>query len=304
MLDLNDFRYFVEVVDQGGFSSAGRSLRRPTSTISYRIKNLERELRLTLLSRTSRNVSLTESGSRFYRHAVEMLERALDAELAMRDIAGTPVGKVRYTVGIAPAQFAMQNMVQAFLETYPDVRLEQNACDSMMDLVVDRLDLAIRSHFGPLPDSGFTQRPLANVPWHLFAAPALFGEKSIPRTPEELAGHETLFLRRDTAEPVWHLRLEKDRAVAADISVTPRMTDTCMVTLKAAAAAGMGMVALPAYTCREEISAARLVRVLPDWIAGQSAITALMPSRRGMTAAARAFLDHLAAEFPKAVQIS
>jgi len=301
MLNLNDFRYFVEVVDRGGFASAGRSLQRPTSTVSNRIKQLERELSLTLLSRTSRSISLTEPGSQFYEHAVEMLQRALDAEMAMRDIAGKPVGKVRYTVAVATGQYAMQDMVVAFLAAHPHVMLEQHACDAPLDIVVERFDFAIRGHFGPLPDSGLIQRPLATVPWHLVAAPDLFLGSEIPQSPDDLASFNSLFLRRDNADPAWSLKTSKGPEVSARLSLNPRISGSCITTLKTAAVARMGIVALPAYVCRDEISSGQLVRVLPDWIAAESSISALMPSRRGMTAAARAFLDHIAECFPNAV---
>jgi DNA-binding transcriptional LysR family regulator len=101
LLDLNDFRYFVEVVDRGGFSAAGRALERPTSTISYRIQQLELELGLTLLARTSRRVAMTEAGEEFYHHALGILERAAEAENGMRGKTTEPNGTVRYTVAVA-----------------------------------------------------------------------------------------------------------------------------------------------------------------------------------------------------------
>ncbi len=301
MLDLNDFRYFVEVVDRGGFSSAGRSLQRPTSTISYRIQHLERELGLSLLTRSSRSVGLTESGARFYEHAVEMLGHAHEAEIAMRDMAGAPVGTVRYTVSVATAQFAMQQLALTFLQRHPDVRLEQHVCDTRMDIVVERYDFAIRTHSGPLPDSALIRRPLAQTPWHLFASPALLAEAGTPVTPDDLACYPTLFTKRDNTAPAWHLTHAEDPSRAVNIVLEPRMTGACLATLKLAAQSRIGIVALPAYICRSEIENGTLVRVLPDWIAAESTISAIMPNRRGMTAAARAFLDHIAAGFPQAV---
>lgn len=301
MLDLNDFRYFVEVVDRGGFSSAGRALQRPTSTISHRIKHLESELSLTLLTRTSRNVSLTEPGTRFYEHAVEMLERALDAENAMRDLAAAPKGKVRFTVATAPARYAMEEILLSFLADHPDVTLEQHVCDTIMDIVVERLDFAIRDHSGPLPDSIMIQRPLATVPWSMFAAPAFLVRYGVPKEPEDLANCDTLYMRRGNADAVWTFRHRTDLKREAIVRLVPRVATSCVATLKAAAIAAMGLVALPAYTCRAEVRDGRLVPILSDWTAAESTISALMPARRGMTPAIRAFLDHIAARFGPAV---
>lgn len=303
MLDLNDFRYFVEVADRGGLSAAARALDRPVSTISYRIQQLERELGLTLFARTSRQVSLTESGVEFYSHAVATLARADEAEHAMRSLSTEPSGTVRYTVAIGTAQFAMPGMVSTFLEKHPKVELVQHAGDSNVDIVADRYDFAIRAYSGSLPDSTLVQRPLAEAPWHLFASPAYLELVGTPQTPQDLNACASLFMRRDNVPPAWHLRHEDDPQQVVQIGLRPRMLGSCMVTLKHAAAAALGVVALPAYVCRDDVEAGRLQRVLPGWIAADATITLLMPTRRGMTAATRAFIEHITQAFPHAVRL-
>src|ERR1700754_4650025 len=111
MLDLNDVRLFVDVVDRAVSTAAGRALEMPTSTVSYRILQLEKQVGLTLLSRTSRSVTVTDAGQEFYQHAIAMLEHADKAERAMRERLTAPSGTVRYTVGIVTAQFAMPAVV-------------------------------------------------------------------------------------------------------------------------------------------------------------------------------------------------
>ena len=304
MLDLNDFRYFVEVVDRNGFSAAGRALGIPTSTMSYRIRQLEHDLGVALLARTSRSVSMTEAGEEFYRHAITMLERAQDAEFAIKQRLLEPAGRVRYTAAIAIARHAMPEMTTTFLELFPKVTLEQHADDHFSDLVTDRYDLAIRGHSGPLTNSMLIQRHLADVPWHLFASPGYLEARGRPTTPEDLSGHSALFMVRGNSELAWTLT-EDDSS--RDIRVAPRearILAACTTTLKTAACAGIGVLALPAYICRDEVRTGALVRVLPDCLAERSTITALLPNRRGMLPAVRAFLDHLVDEFPKAVQIA
>lgn len=303
MIDLNDFRYFVEVVDRGGFSAAAQALERPTSTVSFRIQQLERELGLTLLARTSRSVVMTQAGEELYSHATAMLERANEAEALMRGRREEPTGTVRYTVASAVAQFSMPDMLLSFWEQYPDVRLEQHVANAQVDVIADRYDLAIRAHSKPLPDSQLVQRPLADVPWHLFASPAYLERTGRLHAPRDLEGRETLFMKRKNVDPILHLLLESDPSEGAVVPLEPLMLGECMVTLKHAAEAGKGIVALPAYACRNEIRSGTLERVLPDWLADKSTITALMPHRRGMTAATRAFIDHIAASFPRAVRL-
>jgi DNA-binding transcriptional LysR family regulator len=304
VLDLNDFRFFVEVVDRGGFSAAGRALERSTSTISFRIQQLERALGLVLLARTTRQLNMTPAGEEFYLHAQSMLERAAQAEHAMRGRRAAPSGVVRFTVGVAVAQFAMADMLVRFMDAYPGVELVQHATDAAVDIVAEGYDIAIRAHSSPLPDSGLVQRPLAEVPWHLFASPGYLARAAAPATPAELGAHAALFMRRDHVVPTWHLRRENDPHAAEHMPLHPRMLASCVATLKRAAAHGMGIVALPAYHCRDEVRHGGLVRVLPGWVAADARITALMPSRWGLSAAARAFVDHLAKEFPGAVRIN
>lgn len=302
VLDLNDFRYFVEVARKGGLSAAARSLGRPVSTIGHRIQRLEHDLGLTLFARTPRRVNLTPSGEAFLVHAVSTLERADEAEQAMRNLTNEPSGQVRFTVAVATAQYTMPAMVLSFLAKYPKVELVQDSCDAPLDIVAERYDVAIRAHSGSLPDSGLVQRPLASVAWHLFASSRYLKTAVPPRSPAELSEHALLFMRRAQAESVWNLRHEKNHEPPVRLPVRPRIHSACMSTLKRAALEGLGIVALPAHMCRDEAASGQLSRVLPDWVAADSVITALMPSRRGMSAASRAFLDHIVEAFPAAVR--
>lgn len=303
MLDLNDFRLFIEVIDRGSLSAAGRSLALPTSTISYRLKQLERELGLLLVMRTSRRISLTDAGAEFYRHAMAMLEKAREAETAMRSRLTEPAGAVRFSVAIAIAQFAMPQLLTEFLAVHPKVDLVQFASDQYVDIVAERLDFAIRGHPGALPDSTLIQRPLADVPWHLFASADHLREYGEPTAPADLSDRPSLFVRRDHVTASWRLSREDDpEKIETVVSLKPRLLAACMTTLKVAARSGFGFVALPAYICRDEVRAGSLRRVLPGWIAARSTISVCMPNRRGLSAASRAFLDHLVARFPEAVR--
>src|SRR5438093_13205897 len=110
VLDLNDFFYFVQVVDRGGFTAAGRTLRIPKSTLSHRFQQLERNLGVRLLNRTSRRFGMTEAGTEFYRHSVAMLREAERAESAIRHRLHEPTGTVRCTASVATMQFAVSKV--------------------------------------------------------------------------------------------------------------------------------------------------------------------------------------------------
>jgi DNA-binding transcriptional LysR family regulator len=301
-MDLNDFFYFVQVVDRGGFTAAGRTLRIPKSTLSHRIQQLETKLGVRLLNRTSRRFAMTDAGEEFYRHAVAMLREAELAETAIRHRLSEPTGTVRCTAAVATMQFAMRDIVADFLVRYPKVNVFAHAADKNVDIVGENYDVAIRSHADPLPDSTLVQRSLTPAPWFLFAGSTYLDARETPRTPQDLRNHPSLFMMRMGVAPVWRLR-HSGRAKQVVIPLAPRLMSDDMIGLKRAAVAGLGIVALPGYVCRDEVRSGVLRRVLPSWLAGDSTITALIPYRQGLLPSVRVFLDHLAAEFPKAVLI-
>jgi DNA-binding transcriptional LysR family regulator len=172
MLDFNDFFYFVQVVDRGGFTAAGRTLGIPKSTLSHRIQQLEANLGVRLLNRTSRRFGMTDVGGEFYRHAVMMLREAERAETAIRHRLNEPTGTVRCTAAVATMQFAMRGLVADFLVRYPKVNVVAHATDQYVDIVGENFDVAIRAHSDPLPDSTLVQRTLTPAPWFLFAGAA------------------------------------------------------------------------------------------------------------------------------------
>jgi DNA-binding transcriptional LysR family regulator len=301
MLDLNDFFYFVQVVDRRGFTSAGRSLGVPKSTLSHRIRQLESRLGVRLINRTSRQFSTTNVGKEFYHHATLMLAQAEAAENAIRHRLAEPSGTIRFTVSVPIAQFAMGGMLPDFMSRFPKIDLVQYATDDYVDIVAENYDLAVRAHSDPLPDSTLVRRELAPAPWYLFAAPSYLDRAGSPRSPEELSRHATLYMMRGSHQPTWQMRHRRKRDVV--VPVEPRFSSNDLVALKRSACAGFGIVALPGYVCRAEVETGELTRVLPDWLAGDSTLTALIPFRRGMLPSVRAFVDFIGAEFPKAISL-
>jgi DNA-binding transcriptional LysR family regulator len=303
VLDLNDFFYFVQVVDRGGFTAAGRTLRIPKSTLSHRIQQLETNLGVRLLNRTSRRFGVTDAGGEFYRHAVTMLREAELAETAIRRRLNEPTGTVRCTVAVATMQFAMPGLVADFLVRYPKVNVVAHATDQYVDIVGENFDVAIRAHSDPLPDSTLVQRTLTPAPWFLFAGAAYVDANGQLDRPHDLAKHPSLFMMRTGVSPIWRLRRAGHRGEEVVVPLTPRLLIDDMLSLKQAAIGGLGIVALPGYVCRDDVQSGVLRQVLPGWIADDSTLTALMPYRQGLLPSVRAFVEHLAAELPKAVRI-
>jgi DNA-binding transcriptional LysR family regulator len=238
-----------------------------------------------------------------YRHAVMMLREAELAETAIRHRLNEPTGAVRCTAAVATMQFAMRSLVADFLVRYLKVNVVAHATDQYVDIVGENFDVAIRAHSDPLPDSTLVQRTLTPAPWFLFAGAAYVDANRPLDRPHDLAKRPSLFMMRTGVSPIWRLRRAGRRGEEFVVPLTPRLLIDDMLSLKQAAIGGLGIVALPGYVCRDDVQAGVLRQVLPGWIAGDSTLTALMPYRQGLLPSVRAFVEHLAAEFPKAVRI-
>ncbi|WP_109478719.1 LysR substrate-binding domain-containing protein [Paraburkholderia sp. C35] len=295
MLDLNDMYYFVQVVDHKSITAAARALALPKSTISYRVNQLEAQLGARLINRTSRQFAVTEIGAEFYAHARSMLQEALAAESVVRQRMLSPSGLVRISTAVATAQFALRSVLPRFCERFPKVRLMERLSDVEVDVVAEGFDIAIRAHSHPLQDSTLVQRPLAPTPWMLFASPDFFDGAKLPEEPGDIAERRSLFMVRDGVPYEWTLR--RDDTVQT-VRVSPVLMTGCMLTLKDAAVAGLGIVALPGYVCKEELAQGRLMRVLPEWTCGDAQLTALVPYGQNQLPSVRALLDFLVQEIP------
>lgn len=295
-MDLNDYFYFVHVVEKHGFAPAGRAIGVPKSRLSRHVSQLEDRLGVRLIHRTSRQFAVTEVGERFYRHARAALDEVDAAEAVVKRHTDAVVGQVRMTCSVGMAQFALHQAVTSFLVEHPKVEIVQQVTNRTVDLVEEGIDIAVRAHTGPLPDSSLIQRRLAQAPWHLFAGPSYIDEAGAPDGPDQLEQHAGLKLGWQPGPGRWSLR--GPDGMTAMVPFRPRLSSDDMVTLKHAAAEGLGIVGLPAYVGRDDVASGRLLRVLPDWTAGDAEISMLMPSRRGVVPAVQALMEHLQEVFP------
>ena len=199
------------------------------------------------------------------------------------------------------AQFALVELIAEFLSDNPKVDVIQNVTNQKVDLVEARVDIAIRGHAGPLPDASFVQSRLARTPWFLFAAPDYLEHAGYPESPDDLEEHQGLKVGWKPEVGQWTLRGTDEMSVT--VQFQPRLCSDDMSTLKQAAAAGLGIVALPGYVCRKDVMDGRLVRVLPDWIAGDAQLSMVMPTRRGRMPAVEALAEHLRRELPRFVDL-
>ncbi|MDX1555621.1 MAG: LysR substrate-binding domain-containing protein [Xanthomonadales bacterium] len=299
--DLNDYFYFVHVVEKRGFSAASEALGIPKSRLSRHIRQLEERMDARLIQRTTRQFNVTELGEIFYGHARAVVDETEKAENAVRRKKNLLSGNVTISCSVGVAQFALKPLIAQFLSENPLVNVSQQVTNQNIDLVAAGVDLSIRGHSGPLPDSSLIQRQLAQVEWQLFAASDYLDGHPELAHPSDLDKHQTLSLGWQSPHGQWNLHKQSGEKLTVDI--TPRLKSDDMATLKHAAARGAGIVALPAYTCRDEIENGQLQRVLPLWHAGAAQLSLVTPSRKGQPQSVIALQDFLLAEFANIVAL-
>ena len=301
-LDLNDYFYFVHVVEKQGFSAASEALGVPKSRLSRHVRQLEERMDARLIQRTTRQFNVTDVGEVFYRHARAVVDEVQNAENAVERKKNLLSGNVTISCSVGVAQFALKDLLARFLADNPLVRVSQQVTNQTIDLVAAGVDLSVRGHSGSLPDSSLVQRPLAQVEWQLFAASDYEDEHAVLVDPSDIANHQTLALGWQSPHGKWSL--ENTVGDSAIIEITPRLHSDDMSTLKHAAVQGVGIVALPSYACREELASGELRRVLPSWHAGVAQLSLVAPTRKGQPQAVLALQEFLLAHFADAVAIS
>ncbi|MGM4915573.1 LysR family transcriptional regulator [Rhizobium sp. 768_B6_N1_8] len=292
-IDLNDYAYYAEVVAHGGFAAAGRALREPKSKLSRRIAGLEERLGLRLIERSSRRFRVTDTGQAFYERCRAILAEAEQAEALVAQAQAEPGGRVRFSCPTGMVTL-IGGLISSFLIRFPKVRLQLVATDRAVDLIEERIDLALRVRSSLASDAGLTMRSLGVSTRILVASPQL---ASTIASTEQLATMATLATTDASDDQEWHLEADDGRKQI--IRVQPRLGCEDMATVREAAIDGLGVAILPDHLCRDALQAGRLVRVLPAWRGVRGTVHLVFTTRRGLSPAVRALIDHLASGFPR-----
>ena len=289
--DLNNLHFFVIVVERRGFTAAADFLGVPKSRVSRLISDLETSLGTRLLQRNSRKLVLTEVGSEFYGHCVAILEQARSAHVAMQHRLGTVTGMLRISVTLTVADLLLTQALPSFLSTYPEVKVAVQATNREVDLIEERIDVAVRGMKANPESSELVQSPICTVRWGLLASPAYLKQAPIHTVEDLEHAHSLMYRPLDEADQYWNLYRSDDTKLLQRTNV--RIQSDNLAVIKSGALAGSGVCELPLYACRDELAQGTLVHVLPEYRPRYGRLVLLFPSRRGMTPAARRFADHL-----------
>ncbi len=286
-------RIFVEVARRGSFAAVARDRDVDPSSVSRAVAQLEDDLGVRLFQRSTRRVALTEAGEIYLARATTLVEELADARDEARGISAGPAGTLRLTAAVSFGNTVLTPLLPEFRDRYPAVKLELLLTDTVLDLVAERVDLAIR--LGRRFDADFVATKLFDTQYRVCANPAYLNNKKAPLVPEELQQHSCLLLALPDYRSRWLFR-DQQGAVQV-VPIHGDVTILSTLALRACALMGMGPALLPNWLVDEDIATGRLVDLYPDYrVAATDFDTAtwlLYPSRTYLPNKVRVMIDFL-----------
>jgi len=293
MQDLNDMVFFAEVAERGGFAAASRALGIPKSRLSRRVAELEERLGVQLMQRSTRRLSLTPAGEIYLRHSAAMRDAAQAAAESVAQVQTEPSGLVRISCPVTIAHSGLAQLMPVFMARYPAVRIDMRVINRPVDLIEEGIDIALRVRPTIEDSTVLVAKTFGTSRGVLVASPDLLARQGPVDTPADLARlHTAAMSVNGEGRSDW--RLEGPKGEIHVHSHFPRYVADDLATLQFATLGGVGATMLPDYMCRADVSAGRLVRLLPGW--GPSPVLAHMvfPARRALVPAVRRLIDFLA----------
>ncbi|HVL76145.1 MAG TPA: LysR family transcriptional regulator [Noviherbaspirillum sp.] len=282
-------KVFVKVAESGSLSAAARALDMSNPSVTRHVADLEAYLHARLFNRSTRRLSLTETGAAYLERCRQLLQDLEDAALAASMSAARPAGTLRVN---APVSFAVNYLARALPEyaaRYPEVKLDLTLSDRVVDLIEEGYDVAIR--ISRMPDSSaLVARQIASARNLVCAAPSYLKRCGAPSTPEELEQHACLTYTYLASRDEWQFMRDGKLHVAR---VRGPLVANNGDLLREAAIAGMGIIVKPSFIIGDAIRQKRLVPLLTDYTMPDLPIFAVYPSRRHLSAKVRTFVDFL-----------
>ncbi len=284
-----DLRVFDAVVSAGGFAAGAKRLGVAKSAVSRRIRELEDRLGARLFNRTTRRVQLTETGREFHERTVQLLAGLNEAEEATSSASAVMRGSIRIAAPVSFTTHCLAPAVGRFLERHPAVTLSIDTDDSMVDLVRDGFDIAIR--IADLPDSSLVARRLVTIRHACVASPELLKRLGTPQKPEDLSRFPGIVYSNRGEANYWRFA---ENTVPI---VTSQLNFSNGEAVREAAISGLGVAMLPTFIVHDAVRCGALSIILANHMRPAIAMYAIHPSVHNQTARARAFIDFLVDEF-------
>ena len=288
-----EMQTFSAVVDAGSFVKAAEALGLPKAAMSRYVGDLEARLRVRLLHRTTRRLSLTGEGQVFYARSKELLSGVAEAEITSR--SGAASGLLRVN---APVTFGILHLAPlwgVFRARYPNVTLDVTLADRVVDLIEEGYDVAIR--IATLPSSTLISKRLASTRMVLCASPQYLSAHGVPVHPAELAAHAVISYSYWSTRDEWHFDGPQGHV---SVKTQPCMHTNSGDTCRAAALAHQGVILQPTFLVGDDLAAGLLVELMPEFRSIELGIYAIYPTRKHVSPKVRALVDFLAGHFERA----
>lgn len=291
---LDCMRAFVAVVDAESFTQAAASMQLSKALVSKYVGALESSLGVRLLNRTTRRMSVTDSGKAYYGRCISVLQDIDEIEAALRSEHSQPEGVLRINAPVSFSELTLMPMLSDFTQRYPDVTVKLELADRFVDIIEEGVDLAIR--IGALPDSSLVVRKLTEMRMFLCASPAYLANAGVPLTLDSLQAHCCIFDSNYQHKDKWILGRGEQQVsipIRSQINVNSgRAVNELLLNDK-----GIGL--LPSFVVEKDIEAGRLVRLMQDYEPEPTGVYALYPHRKHLSAKVRLFIDDLVNAFQK-----
>ena len=276
----------VRVVDSGSFTDAARQMGIGQPVVSKLVRRLETKLGVRLLARTTRGLSATEAGLRYYALAVRALEAADEAEIAARDAGAGLTGRLCVSLAVSFGRLQIVPRLPAFLDAHPGLSIDLVMDDRATDLVGEGVDVALR--IGVRPDLGLNGRRIASSRRFIVASPEYWRRRGAPDRPAALERHEAINLLQPGVPASWTFIRGEERETA---TLSGRLRITAHEGVREAVFAGLGFAIGSDWGFERELADGRVQIVLPDWSLPRWELWAILPAGRQANAKARAFMD-------------
>jgi DNA-binding transcriptional LysR family regulator len=297
MDNLTGMRAFVRVVESGSFTRASELLKMPKSTLTKAIQALEADLRIKLLSRTTRRVVVTPDGAAYYERLVRLLDELDNLNGSLASAQASPSGRLRVEMGGTIAQHIVIPALPEFQERYPDIRVELSISDRQVDLISENVDCVIRA--GILRDPALIARHLADMAIVTCAAPSYIARYGRPADPLEFeAEHLAVSYMNALTGQYFPFDFTRD-SKTVKVRCRSQFSVSEGAAYVSAALAGLGAIQVPLFMVREALATGTLVTLLDDWAVPPRSLYLVYPPNRHVSVRLRAFIDWAAALFAR-----
>ncbi|UWM76665.1 LysR family transcriptional regulator [Rhizobium sp. WSM4643] len=289
---LTSLTVFGRVVECGGFFRRRARLNMSVTMVGNHVQSLEDRLGVRLLNRTTRKVSLTETGKYYYERSSQILAELDEADRTAGALSTTPRGTLKVYTSSAIVRFLLP-VVSEFMELYPSIALDFSVGERMVDMIEDGYDLVMRTV--PPPDSSLVARKL--TPWRhmLVCSPTYFESHPMPNTPAEVADHNCLQYAYYPYGDEW--RFEDGEGNKESVKISGNVVSNSAEMLRFLTLTGRGIFLAPSFVVFDDIAEGRLVKIMPDYRPVEFNINAVYPNRSHLPTKVRLFIDLLAERF-------